>query len=198
MTKNLKIALILSICFLVLIRFTPVWQRNPGGLWNLLFYLSIAVLFIWIVIRLIKEIVFLIKQRRNLNLKLFIPIAILSFALFDGMYNPFKIDLERFYGQIDFRACFEGTQNQATFYLKDRNRFEIHWTGVFFYDDYFYGKYKRSGDTLFLDYKSPKPIRFGDTILMDNNKEILISIIHSSDSLKNYVPFYYGYCKGLN
>jgi hypothetical protein len=198
MTRNLKISLIISILFVGLIRFIPIWERNPGGFWNLLFYLAIAVLFFWLIVKIIKEIVRLIKQRKNLTFRLFIPILIMTLMLLDGMFNPLKIDLNRLYGNVVFRACFEGTQNQATFKLLENNKFEIHWTGVFFYDEYFVGTYEKHGDTLFLDYHGKRPIRFGDKILMNNEKEILETIRFENDSLKNVVPFYYGFCKGLN
>jgi hypothetical protein len=198
MTRNLKISLIISILFVGLIRLKPIWERNPGGFWNLLFYLVIAILFFWLIVKIIIEIIRLIKQRKNLTLRLIIPILIMSLLLLDGIFNPLKIDLNSIYGNVIFRACFEGTQNQATFKLLDNNKFEIHWTGVFFYDEYFVGTYEKHGDTLYLDYRWKKPIRFGERILMNNEKEILQTIRSENDSLRNVVPFYYGYCKGLN
>lgn len=198
MTRNLKISLIISILFVGLIRFIPIWERNPGGFWNLLFYLAIVVLFFWLIVKIIKEIVRLIKQRKNLTFRLFIPILIMTLMLLDGMFNPLKIDLNRIYGNVVFRACFEGTQNQATFKLLENNKFEIHWTGVFFYDEYFVGTYEKRGDTLYLDYRGKKPVRFGERILMNNEKEILETLRNDDDSLRNVVPFYYGFCKGLN
>jgi len=198
MTRNLKISLIISILFVGLIRFTPIWERNPGGFWNLLFYLAIVVLFFWLIVKIIKEIVRLVKQRKNLTFRLFIPILIMTLMLLDGMFNPLKIDLNKIYGNVVFRACYEGTQNQATFKLLEKNKFEIHWTGVFFYDEYFVGTYEKRGDTLYLDYRGKKPVRFGERILMNNDKEILETLRRDDDSLRNVVPFYYGFCKGLN
>jgi len=116
----------------------------------------------------------------------------------DGIYNPLKVDLNKIYGEVIFRACFEGTQNQATFKLLENNKFELHWTGVFFYDQFFTGSFQIEGDTLFLKYNNAKPIRFGDKILMNNEEGLLVPIRSENDSLKNVVPFYYGYCKGLN
>jgi hypothetical protein len=198
MTRNLKISLIISILFVGLIRFIPIWERNPGGFWNLLFYLAIVVLFFWLIVKIIKEIVRLIKQRKTMTFRLFIPIMIMTLMLLDGMFNPLKIDLNKIYGNVVFRACYEGTQNQATFKLLEKNKFEIHWTGVFFYDEYFVGTYEKRGDTLYLDYRGKKPVRFGERVLMNNDKEILETLRRDDDSLRNVVPFYYGFCKGLN
>jgi hypothetical protein len=144
------------------------------------------------------EIVRLIKKRKSLNYLSFIPIIILSIGLLDGMYNPLKINLENIYADVIFRACYEGTQNQATFKLREGNKFELHWTGAFFYDEFFTGTYRESGDTLFLNYNYNRPIRFGDKILKNDKNQILQTIRQKGDSLQNVPPFYYGYCKGLN
>lgn len=198
MTKKVKISLIISILFVGLIRLQPFWVRIPGGFWYILFYLVIFVLFFWLIVGILKEIIILIKLRKNLNFKLFIPILIMIFMLLDGIFNPLRIELHRMYGKVVFRACFEGTMNQATFQLLDNNRFEIHWTGVFFYEEYFIGTYDKRGDTLYLDYWGEPPGRFGQKILMNNDEEILETLSKDYDSLKNYAPFYYGFCKGLN
>ncbi|MEZ5056308.1 MAG: hypothetical protein R2879_04650 [Saprospiraceae bacterium] len=198
MTKSLKTSIILSIAFIGLLRLRPIWERNPGGLWNLIFYLSIASLFIWISIKILIEIYKIHKNRSNLKWTTFLPIVILLIGLLDGLYNPLKLNLENIYGEVTFRACYEGTQNQATFKLRKPDRFEIHWTGVFFYDEFFVGTYSKSGDTLLLNYKGKKPGRIGDKILMDDKNEILQTIRTDDDNLEYVDPFYYGYCKGLN
>ncbi|MBN2664769.1 MAG: hypothetical protein JXR68_14055 [Bacteroidales bacterium] len=111
MSKRNIISLIISILFVLTIRFRPIWERNPGGLWTALFFLLIAILFFWLITLIIIEIVYLIKHRKTLKIKLFIPIVVMIVLLFDGMYNPFKIDLNKLYGNVIFRACYEGTQN---------------------------------------------------------------------------------------
>ncbi len=198
MSKRNIISLIISILFVLTIIFRPIWERNPGGLWTALFFLLIAILFFWLITKIIIEIVYLIRQRKVLKIKSFIPIVVMIVLLFDGMYNPFKIDLNKLYGDVIFRACYEGTQNQATFKLLENDKFELHWTGAFFYDEFFIGTYVKKNDTLFLDYKWEKPVRFGDKIFMNNEYEILETVRKEGDSLVNVVPFYYGYCKGLN
>ncbi|MGI6290950.1 MAG: hypothetical protein ACOXZH_00760 [Bacteroidales bacterium] len=193
MTRNLKISLIISILFVGLIRFRPIWERNPGGFWNILFFLGITVLFFWLIVKIIIEIPRLIKQRKKLTFKLFVPILIMTVFLLDGIFNPLKINLDKIYGQVDFRACYEGTQNQATFKLRKNGKFDIHWTGVFFYDKFFTGKYVKNGDTILLDFKTEKPQYFSDTLVISEN--YIYSL--KADTL---IPthFYLGYCKGLN
>lgn len=159
----------------------------------MLFFLGIAVLFFWLIVKIIIEISRLIKQRKNLTFKLFVPIMIMTVLLLDGMFNPLKIDLDKVYGQIEFRACYEGTQNQATLNLRESGKFDIHSTGVFFYDEFFTGKYVKNGDTILLDFKTEKPRNLSDTLV------VIGDYIYSlkADSLIS-THFYLGYCKGLN
>jgi len=193
MTKRLKVTILISILFLALIRLYPIWERYPGGLWNVLFYLIIATLFVFLIVKIVIEIVRIIRDRNNLNLKLFIPILIMIVSLTDGLFNPLKINLNSIYGQEVFRACYEGTQNQATLILRDDDKFDLHWTGVFFYDEFFVGKYSMNGDTIILEYKKNKPDRlYGKLIVIDEN---LFKI--ENDTLID-THFYTGYCKGLN
>ncbi len=193
MTRSLKISLIVSILFVGLIRLQPIWERNPGGFWNVLFLLGIAILFIWLIVKIIIEIIRLIKQRKNWTLKLFIPFLIMTVFLLDGIFNPLKINLDKIYGQVVFRACYEGTQNQSTFKLRENGKFDIHWTGAFLFDDFYTGNYTKSGDTLLLDFDTEIPHSLNDTLII--NGEYIYRL--KADSL---IPtrFYLGYCKGLN
>jgi hypothetical protein len=192
MTRSLKISLIISILFVGLIRFKPLWVRNPGGLWNLLFYLSMAVLFFLLIIMIISEINSLIKNRKLLKLKSFLPILIMSIFFLDGIFNPLKVDLENMYGEVLFQACYEGTQNQATLKFRKEGTFEIHWTGIFS-NEYFSGGYILNRDTILLDFHTVKPRQMGDTLIIKEEyiyRKIADTIISTH--------FYLGYCKGLN
>lgn len=193
MTRNLKISLIISILFVGLIRFRPMWERNPGGFWNVLFFLGIAVLFFWMIITIIIEITKLIKHRNNLTFKLFIPILIMTILLLDGMFNPLKINLDKIFGQVVFRACYEGTQNQATFKLRENGKFDIHWTGVFLSDNFYTGDYIKSGDTILLNFNTEIPRNLNDTLIV---KGEYLYRLQADSLISTYI--YLGYCKGLN
>ena len=193
MSRNLKTSLILSILLIGLVRLQPIWERNPGGFWNVLFYISIATLFIWLIIKVVKEIIHLVKNRKGLTFKLFIPLIIITIALLDLSFNPFNIDLERSYGKVIFRACYEGTQNQATFKLRESGKFDIHWTGVFYSDNFYTGSYSKNGDTLILNFNSKAPRNLDDTLLI---KEEFIYRLKTDTLISTH--FYLGYCKGLN
>jgi hypothetical protein len=198
-TKKLVSIGLVSLTFLILSYTDSLWTRYPGGLWIPLIFLIIVVGFIWLCVKLIGEIFGLVKNRRTFKWNQLLPTSLIAGVLYFTLFGTFSFDIEdRAYGKVTFRACFEGTQNQATFKLREGNRFEIHWSGVFFYDEYFTGTYRQSGDTLILDYHTNRPTRFGTRILMDNQNKILTTIREENDSLMNVVPFYYGYCKGLN
>ncbi len=193
MTRNLKISIVISILFLGLIRLRPIWERKPGDTFNVLFFLAILILFLWLTIKIIIEIVRLIRHRHNLTLKFCLPFAIMTISLLDGMFNPLKIDLDSLYGKVIFRACYEGTQNQATFKLRDNGKFDLHSTGVFFHDRFYVGKYQKYGDTIVLDYDGIKPRIFGDSLVI--SEEYIYEL--EGDTLINSL-FYVGDCKGLN
>jgi hypothetical protein len=198
-TKKLVSIGLVSVTLLILIYTDPIWTRNPGGLWIPLIGLLIVAGFLWLMIKLIREIIGLIKNRKTFKKNHLLPTILIAAVLCFSFFNTFSLDIEdKIYGKVVFRACYEGTQNQATFKLREGNRFELHWTGVFFADNYYTGTYKQIGDTLFLDYFSDRPTRFGDKIFKDNKNELLTTIRHENDSLEYVVPFYYGYCKGLN
>ncbi len=193
MTKNMKISIIISILFIGIIRLKPIWERQPGDWWNLLYYLVIVVLFFWILTKIVIDLISLIRKRRDFKAKMLIPIAIMTIVILDGFYNPLKIDLDKIYGKVVFRACYEGTQNQATFKLRDSGKFDIHWTGVFFSDNFYTGVYKRNGDTIFMNFKTETPRILGDTLLINGEN---LCLLKDDTILPTY--FYLGYCKGLN
>ena len=193
MTRNLEISLIISILFVGLIRLRPIWERYPGGFWNVLFFLAIAVLFFWILTKIAMEIIQIIKRRKELSCKTFMPILVLIIGIALGTYNPFKIDLDSVYGKTVFRACYEGTQNQATFKLRDSGKFDIHSTGVFFSNNFYTGKYSMKGDTILMDFDTEIPVMLSDTLII---KEGNLYRLKSDTLIKTH--FYLGDCKRLN
>ncbi len=117
----------------------------------------------------------------------------MTVLLLDGIFNPLQIDLDKIYGYVNFRACYEGTKSQATFKLRENAKFDIHWTRVFFYDEYFNGEYIKKGDTIFLDFKSEIPRNLSDTLVIKGDYIYRLK----ADTLVS-THFYLGHCKGLN
>ncbi|NLD50206.1 MAG: hypothetical protein GX660_23970 [Clostridiaceae bacterium] len=194
--RNILISASISILFLLILRTRPVWERYPGGNWNNIYYVTLIVLFIWIFVKIILEVVRVIKWK--MEKKTIKSLVILIVVLFFSIANPFNIDLDFIYGKVKFKACYEGTMNGATLKIREENKFDLHWYGAFGYDEFFIGNYEINGDTLWLYYLSNRPSRFGSKILMDSDNELLITLRGDTDSLENVVDFYYGDCKGLN
>ena len=135
--RNSKTVTVVSILFILIIRSYPFWYRIEGGSYTLVYYLLVFVLFMTLVIQFFHQFVRLIKGWQKSLKSSLLSILIISVALFDGIFNPLNVDLEFLYGDIVFRACREGTQNQATMRLRENGHFDIHWTGVFFADSYY-------------------------------------------------------------
>jgi hypothetical protein len=172
-------------------------DKYLAGLIFVALILIVLTAFIIIFIYALKGIAQIIIYRKTLTLKICLP-AILSVATLSySLFSPWKINSEIFEGKVVLRGCFEGTQNQAVIRFRDDKTFDINWTGVFFYDEWFTGSYTQKSDTFYLKYNTAEPVRFGDTIV--NTGEEIKSI---NKMLKKgspyYVPFYIGYCKHLN
>ncbi len=193
MKKSIRISIVLSALLLSLVRSIPFWEKISGSLWNVGFYVAIFVLFVWILIKIIIEIIRLFRNRKNLQIGQIISITIMILVILDVTYNPFKIDLDRLNGKVVFTACYEGTQNQAIFKLRQNGKFDIHWTGVFFSNNYYSGDYVKISDTIYLKYRTEIPNQLGDTLIIKDN--LLYAI--KQDTITP-THFYLGNCKGLN
>jgi hypothetical protein len=180
-----------SLVFILLILSNPIWTRYPGGLWILLISLLVIFILIWLLIKFIKEIFGLIKNRKTLKPHNFLPILIIISV---GVMTSFIPDTEDFlFGKVTFRACYSGT-GSLSIKLRGKNRFEIHSTGIFFYDKYFIGQYSITGDTLNLNYNGePHPI-IGQKLYMNNIDQFLIPLKPPDRNSKALI-FNYGYCK---
>jgi len=147
--RKIKIAFFFSILFVVLVKTTYYWQKLAGLVFPIVGTI-IAVLFISISIKIIIALVVIIKQKKNLSLKLFIPCIIYVIAIGDGVFNPFNINAEKFQSKVLIRACYEGTMNTATIKFRENKTFEFQAVGWFAISDFYQGTWKSEGDTLYL------------------------------------------------
>ena len=195
--KHTRIAVTACIVYLLLtIFYHHIDKYSPDAL-RIILTLFIPISFIVIVVYLIKGLITILHNRQHLSFPILFPTLISLTTLVYTIFSPWRLDSEKLESLVLIRACFEGTQNQAYLKLRKDKSFEINWTGAFFYDEWFFGTYFQKGDTIFLKYKTNKPYRFGDTIL--NNGSSLIPLNKfKKDSSQYFVPFYHGYCKGLN
>lgn len=198
MPKRIKISIYLAISIFLLVKTHPIWARIfPAGINALL---QIGGLLLGLIL-LIYGIVGLFKLFFSKNYKKaysYIPIIIVPLIFAETLFNPLKIDADRLYGKVIYEACFEGTQNQAKLKLRRDRKFDIHWTGVFFYDEYFVGDFEEKNDTLYLNFnKGIAPRNFGNMAVKVMGSGI--SFFDKENKLLKPNPYFYeGKCKGLN
>ena len=197
-SKN-KILITSIVCcvYLLLTIFYYHIDKHISGVIYFILILLIPITFIAMIVYCIKGVVAVFRNRKDLTIRIFIPFTICAITLLYTLFSPYRLNSEKLEKEIIFRACFEGTQNQATLKFREDQTFELHWTGVFFYSEWFYGTYEQRMDSLFLHYTTEKPYRFGDSIVIKDDNLITINQ-HKIDSSQYFVPFYLGYCKGLN
>lgn len=199
MTKRLFSIGLLSIGLMVLIYTEPLWSRYPGGFWIPLIFLIIIIGFFWLVVKLAKEVVGLVKNRKTFMWSHLLPAVLIGGFFCFTIFNTFSFDIEdNLYGKVIFQACYEGTQSHTVFKLRENDRFEIHSTGALFYDVYFTGQYLQRGDTLELIYDKNVRSAVGEKLLMNNENRILTVLKENENTARRPLVFHYGYCKGLN
>jgi type III secretory pathway component EscS len=197
-TKRSTILTTIFCCVYLLITiFYHHIDKHLTGVLFIVLTLLIPTLLITIVVYEIKGIIQIISNRQNLSLKFCLPTIICSLTLLYTIFSPYKLDSENLESEVEFRACYEGTQNQAYIKFRQNKSFELNWTGAFGYDEWWTGTWKKIGDTLLLKYNTKKVEQLGDTILIANG--YLNPIGHSVDTVKFRRPmFYLGYCRHEN
>jgi hypothetical protein len=195
--QQTKWATYYSCAFLLLIIFYHHIDKYTSGAIYLFLFCLIPVLFIAILVNFIKSIISVFKSRAELEFRLFLPFIIYSTSLLYIFFSPIRLDSEKLESQVSIRACYEGTQNQATLKFRENNTFELQWTGVFFYNEWWKGKWVIKGNTIKLTYFGKVSEKLGSELVFKNG--YLVPINKSYDKEKYPYPFFYlGYCKGLN
>jgi hypothetical protein len=187
-----------SVVFLVLSTFYHHIDKYLTGIIFILLTLLIPTTFILILVYAFKSLFNIYRERRNLTFKLCLPAIIALISLTYIFFSPWHFDSESLESEVQFRACYEGTQNQSYIKFRKDKSFEINSTGVFFSDYWFTGQWRKNGDTIFMKFEKEKPRLLSDTIVIRN--EYLVPLTElNRDTTINYGRCYYlGYCKGLN
>ena len=199
--KTTKRTIIASLAFVVWLLLTIFYHHIDKYLTGPIFIfllLLIPTTLILIVVYAIKGVIQIYRERKNLTFRFCLPTIIAVTVLIYLLLSPWHLDSEDLESEVEFRACYEGTQNQAYIKFRADKTFEINSTGVFFSDDWYLGHWLRNGDTIFFKFDNKKPRLLSDTVII--SKEYLIPIAEfNNDSLINYNRYFYlGYCKGLN
>jgi hypothetical protein len=200
-TAKTKRSLILTIficcIYLLLTIFYHHINKNFSGFFYIFLTVLIPITFITIVVFQVRGIIEIIRNRKYLNFKFCLPTIICSITHLYTLFSPYRFDSEKLESEVEFRACYEGTQNQAYILFRKDKTFELNWTGVFGYNEWWTGKWEKNGDILTLKYDGKKVEQLSDRILI--SKGYLIPIGKSFDKKKYPYPmFYLGYCRGEN
>lgn len=195
--KRTIVVTIVWIAYLLLTIFYHHIDKYLKGVVRITLTLLIPIAFIMMFFYVIKGLLKIFRNRQHLSFRFCLPTLFALTTLIYTLFSPWRLDSEKLESNVVLRACFEGTQNQAYIKLRQDKSFEINWTGVFFYDEWFLGTYSQNADTIYLNYETARPFRFGDTIVNNGNSLITINKF-KKDSSQYFVSFYLGYCKGLN
>lgn len=144
------------------------------------------------VVNIVRQVIKLFKDRRGLTLMSFMPLLIYLGVLMMPIGSA-----EIFESGIKFRACYEGTQNQAFIKFRTDQTFELHWIGVLFYNKWHTGTWQQKGNVLLLQYDREVVKVLGHKLLIDGGylKPLDASVPEEN---RNNPMFYLGYCKRAN
>lgn len=195
--KQTIIATSICVVYLLLTIFYHHIDKYLTGAIFIILTLLIPITFLAIVIYMFVGLIRIFRNRRSLTFKLYLPTIITLTTLIYTIFSPYRLDSEKLESEVEIRACYEGTQNQAYIKFRKDNSFELNWTGAFGYDEWWTGQWRKTGDTLLLKYDGDKIKQLGDTVLIA--KGYLNPIGHSVDTAKFHRPmFYLGYCRHEN
>ena len=195
--KKIIIATVICFVYLTLTIFYHHIDKHSTGVIFIILTLLIPTTFIAIVVYTFSGLIKAFRNRQNLTLTLCLPTIITLTTLIYTIFSPYRLDSERLESKVEIRACYEGTQNQAYIKFRQDKTFELNWTGVFGYDEWWTGQWNKKGDTLFFKFNGKKVKQLGDTVLIANG--YLNPIGHSVDTAKFPRPmFYLGYCRHEN
>lgn len=195
--KRIIITTVLSVAYLLLTIFYYHINKHLTGATFVILTLLIPLLFLTIIVFLILSLIQIYLHRQNFTFNVFIPAIVCALTLLYTIYSPYRIDSEDLESPIEFRACYEGTQNQATIKFREDKTFELNWTGVFFANKWWTGKWRKNGDTIIFNYDNDVVKQLGYKVIIDNG--YLRPIGNFVDTVKFYRPmFYLGFCKHEN
>lgn len=188
---------IICCVYLLLTIFYHHINKNLSGFLYVILTLLIPITFLTIIIYGIKGIIKNFRNRQNLNLKNSLQTVICLLTILYTFLSPYRLDSENLESKVDFRACYEGTQNQAYILFRKDKTFELHWTGVFGYNEWWTGRWEKKGNILMLKYDDKTAEQLGNTVVIANG--YLNPIGKSVDKIKYAKPmFYLGDCKHEN
>jgi hypothetical protein len=187
---------ITCLSFLLITFFYHHIDKHLTGIVFIILTLLVPITFISIFVLWIKGLIQIIKNRKQFTLIFCLPTIITTATIlfmFLGKYDT----SEQFESEVEFRACYEGTQNQAYIKFRKDKTFELNWTGVFFSNTWWTGRWNKKGNILTLKYDDETLDVLGDSLLIENGN--LNPLKPLADTSRHSRPlFYLGFCRGEN
>lgn len=196
--KHTTIITTASVVFILLSAFYHHIDKYLTGIIFILLTLLIPTTFILIIVYVVKGLFEIYKERKNLTLKLCLPTIISLTSLTYIIFSPWQFNSEKLESDVEFRACYEGTQNQSYIKFRKDKSFEINSTGVFVSDCWFTGYWRKNADTIFMKFDKEKPRLLSDTIIIKNEHLVPLKEMNKDTAINYGRCYYLGYCKGLN
>jgi hypothetical protein len=194
--KEIIRATVICISFILLTFFYYYIDKFTSGVFFAAFFLLIPITFISILVLWVKGFISIYKSRKKLTLHVCLPTIIYSFTFLFMFFNKYS-SIEQFQSGIEFRACYEGTMNQAIIKFRKDKTFELNWVGILFASVWYTGEWEKKGDVVTLKYNGKKSDRLGDSLLIKDGNLILLKPFTDSTEKSNLV-FYLGFCRGEN
>jgi hypothetical protein len=187
--------LIIGFGFLALIFWYHHIDKLTPWSFSILIQFTIVILFIWIVIGIIKSSISIFRKNEKVahivGLLIYLsPIILLAI-------NRCKLSSEMFESKVQMEGCYEGTQNQTHVLWRENGTFEINATGVFGYDKWWTGKWKRSKDTIEMKFDKNVFEALGEKVVIYDGMLIPFNKL-SYQNINERAQFYLGPCKGKN
>lgn len=196
-SRQVKIEVALCFLYLLLLTFYHHIDKYLNGAIFVILTLLIPISFITICVYLVKGIIKSVRHRNELSIGSFISTIVCVLTLCYSILSPYRLDSESLESDVEFQACYEGTQNQATIKFRKDKSFELHSTGVFFANTWYTGRWNKNSDVIYLKYDNKKSERLGDILLIKDG--YLHNFSKSTKVLKgNVAMFYLGYCRHEN
>jgi len=197
-SKTNKQIIIVTTAFVILFLLSTFYHhidKYLPGIIVIIASLLIPITIVLILVYGIKGLFEIYRERKNLTFHFCLPTIIAWSCLAFCFLSPWQFNSENLESEVEFRACYVGTQNQSYIKFRKDKSFEINSTGVFFSDYWFTGNWRKNGDTIFMKFNKEKPRLLSDTIVIRNGYLVPLTVLHE-DTIINYGRCYYlGVCE---
>ncbi len=196
-TENRSITLtsIFAFLLLFLIIFYYHIDKYINGVLFLFVFLLMPLSFIALIVQTIKAIIEIIRNRKQVSFRHFIPLLISTVVFGYIFLVPYRLDSENLESRGLFKVCYEGTQNQCTIKFRKDNSFDVRWSS-FGSSSWWTGIWVKRLDTLRLKYDGDTLNRLGSLILIKDG--YLVPLDTFVDPVWKRPSFYLGECRNEN